>query len=79
MFYINKEFFIDKRWGTEPVHDYSTEVQKWMSSKNIDPGNVKSMHETVLKDLPLRLGYPYLYMHQGKCEHLITFTDARYV
>ncbi|EEC17095.1 conserved hypothetical protein [Ixodes scapularis] len=28
-------------------------------------------------DLELRLGYPYVYLHQGHCEHLLVFSDLR--
>lgn len=24
-----------------------------------------------------RLGYPYVYLHQGSCEHVFFFTDLR--
>ncbi|KAH6920616.1 hypothetical protein HPB50_028396 [Hyalomma asiaticum] len=35
------------------------------------------MAETKLSDLKLRLGYPYVYVHQGYCEHLVVFSDMR--
>lgn len=37
----------------------------------------KRMEDVVFEDLKIRLGYPYLYCHQGNCEHLIIFTDLR--
>ncbi|EJW74214.1 hypothetical protein WUBG_14881, partial [Wuchereria bancrofti] len=30
-----------------------------------------------IKDLVCRLGYPYVYVHQGNCEHVFFFTDLR--
>lgn len=46
--------------------------------KNIfGPWNVKNMDETKIIDLNLRLGQPYVFQHQGVCEHLLIFTDLR--
>lgn len=41
------------------------------------PCNVKDMEKTKIIDLNLRLGHPYVYQHQGVCEHLLIFTDLR--
>lgn len=35
------------------------------------------MEDATVGDLTLRLGYPYVYVHQGEHEHLLSFTDAR--
>jgi len=35
------------------------------------------MEATCFSDLTIRLGLPYLYLHQGNCEHMIVFTDLR--
>ena len=32
-----------------------------------------------LDSLKVRFGLPYLFIHQGDCEHLIVFRDIRYV
>ena len=37
----------------------------------------KRMEDVVFEDLKVKLGYPYLYCHQGNCEHLLIFTDLR--
>ena len=39
--------------------------------------STKTMEDTKMCDLNIRLGYPYLYCHQGNCEHLLIFTDMR--
>ena len=36
------------------------------------------MEETKFEDLKIKLGYPYVYTHQGNCEHLLIFRDLRY-
>lgn len=41
----------------------------------IGPMHVKQMSETRIGDLICRLGQPYVYIHQGVCEHLIVFND----
>jgi hypothetical protein len=38
----------------------------------------KKMEETKFEDLTIKLGYPYVYTHQGNCEHLLIFRDLRY-
>lgn len=35
------------------------------------------MQDTTLKDLALRFGYPYLFCHQGNCEHIVVLNQAR--
>ena len=37
----------------------------------------KKMEETKFEDLTVKLGYPYVYTHQGNCEHLLIFRDLR--
>ncbi|KAG7165822.1 snRNA-activating protein complex subunit 3-like [Homarus americanus] len=44
---------------------------------HIPNNHTKCMQETTFLDLELRLGYPYVYLHLGNCEHIITFTDVR--
>lgn len=44
--------------------------------KNV--GNYKSaiMENTRVDSLALRFGFPWVYQHQGDCEHLLVFSDA---
>lgn len=80
-FYVESTFYNDTR---EPLHrDYSRIIMEWAkdSDRYNIPGlgllNSKSMEETTFADLNIRLGYPYLFCHQGNCEHLVVFTDMR--
>ena len=59
--------------------DYSEVIRKWAEDpkREVGPFEVGSMEETRLDSLKLRLGYPYLYIHQGDHEHLLSFTDVR--
>lgn len=59
--------------------DYSKVIIDWAKDpkREIGPFNTADMAETRLSDLKLRLGYPYVYVHQGYCEHLVVFSDMR--
>ena len=45
---------------------------------SVGPFTSQSMQEVTFSQLTLRLGQPYLFTHQGNCEHLIVFTDLRF-
>ncbi|CAH1403479.1 unnamed protein product [Nezara viridula] len=77
MFFINDKFFVDSRYPGNI--DYSDIVKKWAAGKKLDLNVTLSMESSTFNMIDLRLGYPYLYMHQGNCEHLIVFTDARLI
>lgn len=59
--------------------DISEPIRKWMLRKKdqFGPTQVKSIVNTMVKELTCRLGYPYVYVHQGCCEHVFFFTDLR--
>ncbi|KAK3870941.1 hypothetical protein Pcinc_023876 [Petrolisthes cinctipes] len=75
-FYINGVIYDDMRHPGSKR--YSENIINW-AKKNSEIGKIESavMEETKIEDLELRLGYPYVYMHQGNCEHLLVFTDIR--
>ncbi|KAF9973809.1 small nuclear RNA activating complex, polypeptide 3 [Actinomortierella ambigua] len=64
----------------EVSEDYSAPILAW-AKKHEDvfpPGIVprkRIMAETTLENLDIRLHHPYLFVHQGHCEHLIYFMD----
>ena len=37
------------------------------------------METTHFIDLTARLGQPYVYVHQGDCEHIVVLSDLRSV
>lgn len=78
MFYFGNTFYCDFRFNTNK--DYSEVIAKWALENpqmNLGPFQRKSMADTKIEDLEIRLGFPYVYMHIGGCEHLIVFLDAR--
>ncbi|KAH7962854.1 hypothetical protein HPB52_018285 [Rhipicephalus sanguineus] len=76
-FYIGNTFYNDM--SDPSCRDYSEVIIKWAKDprREIGPFNVADMEDTKLSDLELRLGYPYVYVHQGYCEHLVVFSDMR--
>jgi len=80
-FFIEGCFYNDTR---NPLNrDYSKLLIEWAKSpeRYTVPGlgYLKStkMEEQSFGNLEVRLGYPYLYCHQGDCEHIIVFKDIR--
>ncbi|XP_047475530.1 snRNA-activating protein complex subunit 3-like [Penaeus chinensis] len=75
-FYINGVFYDDLR--QEGSKRYSESIINW-AKKHPEIGEMRaeSMSETTFLDLKMRLGYPYIFLHQGNCEHIIVFTDVR--
>lgn len=47
--------------------------------RKVGPFKTARMEESTFSDLELRLGYPYVYVHQGYCEHLMVFSDMRVI
>lgn len=75
-FYINGVFYDDMRHVDSK--SYSEHIVRWSRTrKEIGPMRRADMTRTRFIDLELRLGYPYIFMHQGNCEHIMIFTDAR--
>ncbi|GFT96478.1 snRNA-activating protein complex subunit 3 [Nephila pilipes] len=77
-FYFNGVFYNDMRHPD--CRDYSKTIISWAESANrgIGPFKKTLMERSKFIDLEIQLGYPYLYVHQGNCEHLIVFSDLQY-
>lgn len=54
---------------------YFRPIREFMArkKKDFDKFYVKDMDGICILDLKLRLGQPYIYLHQGFCEHLYLF------
>lgn len=52
---------------------------EWAKNEERGIGELRSakMEETRFIDLNIRLGQPYVYVHQGDCEHIIVFPEIR--
>uniref|UniRef100_G3MT08 snRNA-activating protein complex subunit 3 n=1 Tax=Amblyomma maculatum TaxID=34609 RepID=G3MT08_AMBMU len=76
-FYIGDTFYNDM---TDPsCRDYSEVIINWAKNprRGLGPFKKALMEETKFNQLEIRLGYPYVYVHLGNCEHLIVFSNLR--
>ncbi|KAJ1916261.1 hypothetical protein H4219_003881 [Mycoemilia scoparia] len=81
-FHIEKTFYNDMRSPT--ATDYSRVIIEWAkqgdrAEKCPRLQNLQSrlMDGARFIDLSVRLRYPYLFVHQGNCEHIMMFTELR--
>uniref|UniRef100_A0A8C3LTI4 snRNA-activating protein complex subunit 3 n=2 Tax=Phasianinae TaxID=9072 RepID=A0A8C3LTI4_CHRPC len=74
-FYFEGIFYNDSRYPE--CRDLSRTIIEWSESRDRGYGNLRSakMEDYTFNDLSLRIGYPYLFCHQGDCEHIIIVTD----
>ncbi|WKX92620.1 hypothetical protein Q1695_010558 [Nippostrongylus brasiliensis] len=72
-FFFHDTFYID----LEPVgaKDITRETREWLADRGFGETKVAYMNTTRIIDLKCRLGAPYLYVHVGGCEHLISFNN----
>eukprot|EP00026_Physarum_polycephalum_P005168 Phypoly_transcript_05197.p1 GENE.Phypoly_transcript_05197~~Phypoly_transcript_05197.p1 ORF type:complete len:577 (+),score=165.53 Phypoly_transcript_05197:201-1733(+) len=82
-FFFETTFYADMR--DDEALDYAQTVIDWAAGNprflqpEAGPLRKEIMHETTFNDLSLRIGAPYLYVHQGDCQHIITITDMRLI
>ncbi|XP_067930025.1 snRNA-activating protein complex subunit 3-like [Watersipora subatra] len=78
LFFIGETFYLDTR--ELKAHDYSKPIIEWLKKKGCTEAfPVKHMHKIKLSDMEIKLGMPYVFIHQGNCEHIIQFTDIRLI
>ncbi|XP_068522048.1 snRNA-activating protein complex subunit 3 isoform X2 [Anas acuta] len=78
-FYFEGIFYNDKRYPE--CRDLSRTVIEWSEAHDRGYGNLQSvkMEDYTFNDLSLKIGFPYLFCHQGNCEHIIIVTDIRLI
>ncbi|XP_041436039.1 snRNA-activating protein complex subunit 3 isoform X2 [Xenopus laevis] len=78
-FHFEGVFYSDLRYPE--CRDISSTTIEWAESRDRGYGKFQSakMEDYTFNDLHLKIGYPYLYCHQGDCEHVITVTDIRLI
>ncbi|KAG8455130.1 hypothetical protein GDO86_001369 [Hymenochirus boettgeri] len=78
-FYFEGIFYNDMRYPE--CRDISRTTIDWAESR--DRGYKKfeaaKMEDYTFNDLKIKIGFPYLYCHQGDCEHVVTITDIRLI
>lgn len=74
--FVHDTFYVDS--GHPSATDISFPIRQFMQHKDIyDPVEARLMENVKVVDLSLRLGQPYVFQHQGNCEHLLIFHDLR--
>ncbi|KND03743.1 uncharacterized protein SPPG_01201 [Spizellomyces punctatus DAOM BR117] len=80
-FFIENVFYIDTR--NPSAADYSRPIIEWAEEEgrhpSIGPYLTDVMSERRFIDLTLRLNTPYLFVHQGNCEHIMVFKEVRLI
>ncbi|KAK0164438.1 hypothetical protein PV328_003069 [Microctonus aethiopoides] len=76
-FYIENTFYNDTRH--EESKNNSEPIINWAKTRKLGPFHTEKMEDVRVDSLTVRFGYPWVFQHQGNCEHLITFSDARLV
>ncbi|KAM3960384.1 proximal sequence element A Pbp49 [Aphomia sociella] len=71
--FINNAFYVDSRAG---CRDTSAPLRAWAAARGLGAPPCRDLAAR-LDRLPLRLGHPEVYIHQGNCEHLFTFSEIR--
>jgi snRNA-activating protein complex subunit 3 len=49
----------------------------WAKTRDFPTFHQAKMEDTRFYDLKVKVGYPYLFCHQGDCEHVVIITDIR--
>lgn len=74
-FFIENTFYNDLR---DPSNrDNSDEIINWAAKRKLGNFKSESMESTRIDSLSVKFGYPWVYQHQGSCEHILVFSDAR--
>ncbi|XP_041837765.1 snRNA-activating protein complex subunit 3 [Melanotaenia boesemani] len=74
-FFFEGVFYNDMRFPE--CQDISITTIEWAKSHNFPSYTQAKMEDMLLRDLKIKVGFPYLYCHQGDCEHLVIITDIR--
>ncbi|XP_051875197.1 snRNA-activating protein complex subunit 3 isoform X1 [Pristis pectinata] len=78
-FFFEETFYNDLRYSE--CRDLSRTIIDWVESHDRGYGKFRTakMEDYTFNDMCIKVGYPYLYCHQGDCEHLVIITDIRVV
>ncbi|XP_029461733.1 snRNA-activating protein complex subunit 3 isoform X3 [Rhinatrema bivittatum] len=78
-FHLEGTFYNDMRYPE--CRELSRTTIDW--SESLDRGYGKfqkaKMEDYTFNDLRIKIGFPYLYCHQGDCEHIVMITDIRFI
>lgn len=74
--------FLDFLWSNDTYlafFSYLRTIIEWSESHDRGYGKFQTakMEDFTFNDLNIKMGFPYLYCHQGDCEHVVVITDIR--
>ncbi|XP_043917292.1 snRNA-activating protein complex subunit 3 [Protopterus annectens] len=75
--YFENVFYNDMRFPE--CRDLSRTVIEWAQERDRGYSDFRceKMEDFTFNDLNIKIGFPYVYCHQGDCEHIIIITDIR--
>lgn len=74
LLYIEGTIYADHRFGTT---DYETPIATFLMDRKVSAETVVLDNKAVkFLDLTVTLGMPYVFLHQGDCEHLFIVRDV---
>ncbi|KAL8203130.1 UNVERIFIED_CONTAM: small nuclear RNA activating complex, polypeptide 3 [Gekko kuhli] len=78
-FYFEGIFYNDMRYPE--CRNLSRVIIEWAESRERGYTNLQDakMEDYTFNDLNIKVGFPYLYCHQGDCEHIVLITDIRLI
>uniref|UniRef100_A0A8D0DMI8 snRNA-activating protein complex subunit 3 n=1 Tax=Salvator merianae TaxID=96440 RepID=A0A8D0DMI8_SALMN len=78
-FYFEGIFYNDRRYPE--CQDLSRTVIEWAESHDRGYTNLQTakMEDYTFNDLNIKIGFPYLYCHQGDCEHIVIIAGIRLI
>ncbi|CAH2049010.1 unnamed protein product, partial [Iphiclides podalirius] len=72
--FINNVFYVDE---SPRCKDISAPIREWARRRGLGDFPKRRMNGVRLDELLVKLGHPEVYVHQGNCEHLFTFSEVR--
>ena len=80
--FIGSTMYTNQASRNNPGEDYCAELLKWemckvQRNKNLGPFYSGAIEHVQMKDLVFKHGFPYLFIHQGNCEHRIVIEKIR--
>ncbi|XP_062850816.1 snRNA-activating protein complex subunit 3 [Trichomycterus rosablanca] len=74
-FFFEGIFYNDMRFPE--CRDISRVTRDWTKQHDFPEFKSARMEDVTFNDLRVKVGYPYLYCHQGDCEHVLILIDVR--
>ena len=82
--YMDHVFYIDTRNNDDiPTDYYDKWIDAWLTKKQVNRDvfkyEKKNMQTLTLEDISFELHKPFVFIHQGNCEHMMLVDDIRLI